>query len=386
MISAYNKALTLIHHENSQCNFSEGKILGLVFYTNSFGDVTNNFYKPSSLAAAASHRLQMLPALEACTKLKKRIEIKSLHSEEPSHITSLQSYDACLIGKLSANNDKLIESLIVANLAAIIKLKLAGTPIALIYSDNYLREDRPIGEFYRCIFKLANYIIYPSKFLMEEGNKFTSSELIKSFLIHDPWQIQNKLLPRQKLINEPWKIIWFGSNKNLIYLIIMLEKLSKSKRINFEAEITILASKWSFNFLEEKKFLGLIPKSWTYRLVEWSAARQPQQLEDELTKAHICLIPSDPNDSAKAGVSHNRLVDSVRAGCLTIASPMESYKELKRICLLGQNFEELILAACNDYDRLSQKHAKLSVNILEKFSPDSNNDAWEKVIKKIITS
>ena len=36
------------------------------------------------------------------------------------------------------------------------------------------------------------------------------------------------------------------------------------------------------------------------KTVLWDASNQPNQLEDELTRAHICLIPPDPDDQAKA--------------------------------------------------------------------------------------
>ena len=37
--------------------------------------------------------------------------------------------------------------------------------------------------------------------------------------------------------------------------------------------------------------------------------------------------PIKPNDALKVGVSHNRLVDSVRSGCVPVASEMPSYLE-----------------------------------------------------------
>ena len=96
------------------------------------------------------------------------------------------------------------------------------------------------------------------------------------------------------------------------------------------------------------------------------------------------MIPSNPQDPAKAGVSHNRIVDSIRAGCLTIASPMDSYKELSKICLLGNKFSYLIASACFDYERLSTKHSLLRENLLKRFSPEKNLDGWTAIWKEIL--
>ena len=40
----------------------------------------------------------------------------------------------------------------------------------------------------------------------------------------------------------------------------------------------------------------------------------------------------------KAGVSHNRLVDSIHGGWVTIPSPIKSYLELSDLALLADNF------------------------------------------------
>lgn len=379
-----NKSNEANNESNTYSEKDQADILGLVFYVNKKGDITPDFFKPKAQGSAASNRLQVMPALKACLNLDHKINIQSLHSEQPSFISSLGKYKACLVGKLSANTPQLIESMVVANLATITKIKLEGTPIIVLYCDNHTARNNLHGSLYRCVLKLADYIIYPSEYLQNEGNKFTSKLLKNSFLIPDPWQINKLYQPRPKPKSENWKIIWFGSNSNCTYLLDALKEISTSSSANINAELTILCTKWSIKHVNKLKESGHFPANWVLRNVEWNFDQRPTQLEDELSRSHISMIPSNAHDPMKAGVSHNRVVDSIRAGCLTVASPMESYKELSKICLIGDNFSHLISSACSDYERLSKKHTLSREALLARFSPEINSAMWIATWEEIL--
>ena len=117
--------------------------------------------------------------------------------------------------------------------------------------------------------------------------------------------------------------------------------------------------------------------NWRVKFIIWDEKFKISQLEEEISKANISIIPSDPNDPIKSGVSHNRLVDSVRGGCITIASPMESYKELDGLALLGDNFGELLSKAIGDYERLRVQLENDRDQKLRLFSPEYNLRAWK---------
>jgi hypothetical protein len=118
--------------------------------------------------------------------------------------------------------------------------------------------------------------------------------------------------------------------------------------------------------------------------VPWNVRNQPNQLESEIKRAHIAIIPSDPNDLRKAGISHNRLVDAVRGGCIAIASPMESYKELEKISILGNNFAELLDTVLEKYEDYCQNLIRHREELIRKFSPEQNILAWTNFWEKII--
>ena len=85
--------------------------------------------------------------------------------------------------------------------------------------------------------------------------------------------------------------------------------------------------------------------------------QQPQQLEEELGRAQFCILPSNAEDPNKSAASHNRLVDAIRSGCITIATPLENYKELGGLCLLSDNITKSLASAIIQQERLALKYS-----------------------------
>ena len=104
---------------------------------------------------------------------------------------------------------------------------------------------------------------------------------------------------------------------------------------------------------------------------------QPQQLSEELRQAHFTLIPSDPYDKDKIGISHNRFVDAVRGGTIPITSPMPSYLELKDLGLIGNNFERVFSHAAKNYSNLIKKYEVARNSMISSFSPENNLKEWK---------
>ena len=141
------------------------------------------------------------------------------------------------------------------------------------------------------------------------------------------------------------------------------------------------------SYLEIKEYISSCPcnnERWRFRFVPIISGKEhPKQLEEELSKAHLSIIPSDPSDARKKAVNHNRLVDSVRGGCIVVASPMLSYLELSKVALLGNEMPKLVDYAFNQYERLIEKYDRLRDSWLESFSPEVNHQNWINVIKLV---
>ena len=359
------------------------KLTALVFSQNRLGNITNDFLTGS--VSSASARLQLLPALQSAQKLGIEVNLFSLHSSKPADLNLLKPNQICLIGKMSASNLETANGMTMANLAAANRLKRMGSKIILQYCDHLVaNHGETMHNFYKDIFKISDYIIYPSKTICELNKLFARPDC-KIKIINDPWQL-TKWHPTRPLTNNGiCRIIWFGSNKNIKYLLNVIPNMMEKSYLNKQFELTILGTDFAHH--AAKKTLAsnpLLGKNWTIRLVTWNYNNQPLQLESEIARAHISLIPSNPKDPTKAGVSHNRLVDSLRGGCVSIASPMESYKDLHEIALLGNNMSNLLNDAIENYPQYCNRLTTLREKKLSEFSPEINNNNWQRFWENIL--
>ena len=351
-------------------------LITLAFFIDKTGEITDSFLSPKSLGSMASARIQVIPALTSAKTLGIQSKVISLDSANPEDFFELGNAEYCLLGKMSANTIEKARQMIVANLAAVFRLKNKGCKIITLYCDNLFHPNNILSDFYSDIFCISDHIVFPCEALRETTLQYVKPRTT-THIIHDPWQISKQYTPRELGKEQIIKLIWFGSNKNIDYLLRALPDILSNCDSSRTYELTILATKFSFNKLH-KLIEKLKPnhKNWYLRLVEWNIKDQPRQLESEITRAHISFIPSDPTDPLKAGVSHNRLVDSLRGGCITVASPLQSYEELSELCLLGNNFSSLINKAIQDYENYCSRLTSKSKNLLIKFSPESNSKAW----------
>ena len=362
------------------------RLTALTYYVNANGNVTESVLIPQGSASMASARLQLQPALRTFRDLGGDINVLSLHSEQPSDFHLLKPSRICLIGKMSANSDILVDSMIMANLAAITRLKTSGSKIVLQYCDNFLSKKSALLDFYKDLFAMADSFIFPSKKLQNISQKYIKNQS-QSYIISDPWQLRSFHKPRQITNCKTLRLIWFGSNKNLPYLLKQLPNLLSKSNPKLKFELTILGTTKAHEIV--KKNISTLLRhgsNWTFRLVPWSNSQQPDQLEFEISRAQLAIIPSDPSDPLKTGVSHNRLVDSIRGGCISIASPMDSYQELSELALLGDDMGDLLNQAIKDYDIYSKKIEHGTGTILSRFSPEKNRQTWIEVWKSILKS
>ena len=358
-------------------------LLALAFFIDKTGDITN-FFLSKTHGSMASARIQVLPAINSAKTCGIELKVASLDSEQPGDFFEIGNPSYCLIGKMSANTQEKAHQMIIANLAAIFRLKGKGCKIITLYCDNIFDQNNILSDFYADIFSVSDHIIFPSEALKAITSKYIHPKT-KTHVILDPWQITKQHIPRKLENKDQIKLLWFGSNKNIDYLLEVFPNLLSSCNSSNSYELTILGTKYSINRVcDLVRDIKPNCKNWCLRLVEWNIKDQPNQLEAEVTRAHISLIPSDPDDPLKAGVSHNRLVDSIRGGCITVASSLRSYMELSEICLLGEDLPALINQATENYDHYASQINYKSDQLLKKFSPESNANSWMNFWESIL--
>ena len=72
------------------------------------------------------------------------------------------------------------------------------------------------------------------------------------------------------------------------------------------------------------------------------------------------------------------------SGCMTIATPLSSYRELQKVLLLTNNFPKSLNEGIAQYERLTNKWADLRSENLSRFSKTNNSKNWEKFLIKTI--
>lgn len=267
-----------------------------------------------------------------------------------------------------------------AVLASVARLKARGVKIILIYSDNLASLNCARGKLYRDLLSLADHCIVPSSNMAKLARPFLRPN-IDTYLIEDPWQVCEQ--PYKAFTSsEKLRIAWFGNTGNASYVIEHLGSLMKSVTEPSEIELIALTSSQGVGLISRafKRLSPLARKTWSFQSVVWDDRQYPEQLEDVLGSAHLAWIPSNPNDAVKAGVSHNRIVDAIRSGCIPIASEMHSYLEMKKLALVGSDHSQLINLAIPQYQRLIDKYSQSRNQYLQRFSPERNLQLWCKFL------
>lgn len=351
----------------------------ICFYENVEGDVTDFVLKQGANSSLASNRIQLFPAIKAAKELGMRITMYSLKRLDENILRQILQTDFCLVGK--APESPVIEKLS-SNTLEIVKILCSNNvPVATIYSDNHIIQGNTSGNFYKKIIQYSSHVICPSQTLLDLISPWLRGDT-QSIVIEDPWQIPD-LVPFETL-SDKIKLIWFGSRANYFYLIRELENFydcNYEAPLSINKELTILARRGVINDFQ-KRVTQANPKlpPWVYRLKCWDDRYQPQQFVKELTRANVALIPSDPNDPAKKGVSHNRLVDSIRAGCIPLVSPMNSYVELSKVSIISSDFPRTLPSLISQYSRLCLKYERHRQEQLHRFSPRENINKWKNLL------
>ena len=329
----------------------------------------------------ASTRIQLGPAKKAAQQLNSTILIRNIRSEHPYLLQHTEDIKICIIGKLSHPDENFAERIAIGNLALVPILKRKKIPLVVTYSDNLAsKRNTAISELYKTLLWHADHVVYPCKAMVNLGRKWyepTSAPL--EWIIEDPCQVQPKEF-KDLRENEPCRIIWFGHSSNSMYLFNILPSIMEACDSWPFFELHLLTDKETANIAANimKKIKPIKP--WSLKISQWDTEKQPQQLEAALGNSHIAILPSDPKDPRKLAASHNRAVDAITAGCMTIASPISSYLEIKRAMLITKNFSQTLNSAIKDYTRLTLKWDKLRNEQLQRFSPGANLDKWKNLI------
>ena len=343
----------------------------------------SGLFDPKIVDGGASIRLQLLPAAKACTALGFSNTFLSLTTKNPEDLCLIQNPKACITGKLRIGGGQIAsKNVATAHLAAMARIKSQGSKLVVTYSDHVEDHgcEKSIQNLYKDALMLADAIVYPCESIRQKARKWIDYEAI-DFVIEDPWQTKEH--PFESNPSRIIKIAWFGHNTNVKYLLQILHQIESTIPEGREAIMSILSSKQACAKI--KNFLNTHPpkRNLKFNITIWDDAKQPHQLEQFLSEARFCIIPSDHKDPRKSGASHNRLVDSIHSGCITVASPLESYLELKESALISEDIISSLKEAILKQKELSAQFRSSRDKHINRFCPSTNLKKWKECLNHV---
>ena len=174
------------------------------------------------------------------------------------------------------------------------------------------------------------------------------------------------------------RLLWFGHVTNLRYLDHCMNAL-----VGFAAErpcrLTIVTED-AFGAREVTKAIDTrFSPFLRARFVEWSS----EAMTEALRECDLVLIPSDPSDPSKAGVSANRVAEVLRAGRFPVASPLPAYLPFSEAAWLGDDLIEGVRWALGNQGEVRARVRRGQSLVTEKLSPERIGRQWRELLEDL---
>ncbi len=234
----------------------------------------------------------------------------------------LQGVKLCFVGKL------FLDVAPAAWLDACVRAKRAGARLILDVCD-YPFEQKPpdVVRFYEDALRLADAVTV---------NSVRMAKLMAQHTAQSPQVIEDAILAAPGWAEfAPGKVLellWFGHISNARYLERMMDTLvaySAKQRCRLTM---VTAPGHGLEQAVQRINAGCAPQ-FEARFMPWSL----EVTRMALRRCDLVLIPGDPTDPLKSGVSSNRLAEALQAGRLPVASPLASYQAFSESAWLGDD-------------------------------------------------
>lgn len=214
---------------------------------------------------------------------------------------------AAIVGKLGANDARRRGLNWLDEMRA---FKKRGGKLVLDFTDDHLGVDSSMTPFYREAIGLTDLAVCSSPLLARNLADFFKGRIE---VIPDAIEI-GVTLPKTQL-HTPVTVLWFGHASNLAYLVDFLPALAGERPL----KLIILCN------IEGLQTLQSLPLSTPGNVEAEGAVWSVPTMLAAANKSDLCIIPSNPSDRRKAGVSSNRLLTALAMGLPTAADRVDSY-------------------------------------------------------------
>lgn len=260
----------------------------------------------------ASVRMRAAIALDACSERK----IKFTAGDTiPITVTQV------VVGKIGSMD---VDQRSKAWLAQLSSARARGVTILVDYTDHHIGFKSVMSSFYAQVLKQADMVVCPSR-QMQSMLHECLAEICGPTTRPDMRIVADAIevaisAPKTK-INNPVNMLWFGHQSNIGYLAKFLAE--RLPALQQPKNLLILTNEQGLQAFQELN--PRVPRNLTVQIAPWSISHMQKAAQ----YCDLCLIPSDPDDPRKSGVSPNRLITAFALGLPTAADNLNAYSEYR---------------------------------------------------------
>lgn len=286
----------------------------------------------------------------------------------PDRLPDPSAYAAIVVGKFASAGD-MEAARADLWLGYLREARRAGCRVIVDVSDNPFFKPSARAELYRRLLPACDAVTVPSDAMARE----LEGSGPRPRVVNDPYEglaAEPRFEP-----GDPVRLLWFGHKVNFPYLHALLPalaELGQSRALLLQA---ISSRLHGFDALATEvgtRSDGRLRLTFT----EWS----PQAVIAGLDRCDLVLIPSDPADPRKRAASANRVTETLIAGRLPIASPLEGYRSFADSALLRDDLARGVAEALSTPAEMRARITTGQRRVEATFSPAAVAAGWRAVL------
>jgi hypothetical protein len=174
------------------------------------------------------------------------------------------------------------------------------------------------------------------------------------------------------------QLVWFGHRTNLVYLDRCLGDLARFA-VQRQCRLTIVTEGGIGVEEAARSVESRFGPALEARFLEWSLG----SMADALRLCDIVLIPGDPADPLKSGVSTNRIAECLNAGRFPVASPLPSYRAFADAAWLGDDLGEGLRWALENPAEVRARIQRGQIRVNEQLAAEPIGRQWRALFEEL---
>ncbi|HXV12479.1 MAG TPA: hypothetical protein VD839_16890 [Burkholderiales bacterium] len=259
---------------------------------------------------------------------------------------------------------------------ACVRARQSGCPLVMDICDYPFAKSAQVQSFYSEVLKISDVVVVNSERM---------AELMAPHVSGRPLIIEDAVLgaPRNPEFAPAGRLrlLWFGHPANLRYLDLWLDSLVRFAR-EVPCRLTVVTEAGAGAEEVTQQIEARCRPALEARFIEWSL----EAMAGALRRTDLVLIPSDPSDPIKAGVSANRIAETLNAGRFAIASPVHSYQAFSDAAWLGGDAIEGIRWALANRIEVRARIRRGQALIAEKHAAEGIGRQWRELLEHLASA